>query len=113
MQHGIDVARAILKTAAANDAGSRLGDILKTANAFTRTGKAVGKGVSKAFGAGGGLGEGLAEGFGAGEGGKSLGRYAGYGAVGTAGYAGAEAGKRKVDEFRYRHGLYSQQPGYY
>lgn len=95
---GIDVARLLLKTAAANGAGRVLGKVLLGgAHAAKSTVQAAGT-----------FGQGVAEGLGAGQGGRILGKRLGQTAALGAGYVGAKKGKRKVDEFRYRHGLYDQ-----
>lgn len=87
---GALVARELLKLAAAKNVARPLGRAIKN----VITGAAD-------------FGGGLAEGLGAGATGQTIGKVVGGGAAVGAGVGTAKAGKRKVDEFRYRHGLYS------
>lgn len=84
---GIAVARLLLKVASARGIGRPLGAVFRHA---------------------GELGAGVAEGFGAQETGQTVGRLVGQGALVGTGYVGAKKGKQQLDEFRYRHGLYSE-----
>lgn len=94
---GICAAHALLKAAAARGASRLLGQAL-------RTGGRAAKGV---YNAAGEIGAGVAEGLGSGAGGQEVGRLVGHGAALAGGYGAAKKGKNKVDEFRYRNGLYS------
>jgi len=87
---GLAVARMMLKLAAARGIARPVGKVIR--------------GVGE-------LGAGLAEGLGAGAGGQTAGRLAALGGAGAVGYGGARKAKRKIDEFRYRHGLY-REPTY-
>lgn len=70
---------------------------------------ATGRGARAVYHTAGSAGEGIAKGMGAGATGQTVGSVVGKGAVVGTGALGAQKGKRKLDEFRYRHGLYSQQ----
>jgi hypothetical protein len=94
MNRGDALARELAKLASSG-AGKAVGAVLRQA---ARGAKNVVKGSGE-FGAG------VAEGLGADPG---VGRIVGMGAAVGAGAAGAGRAKRKVDEFRYRNGLYSQ-----
>jgi hypothetical protein len=93
--NGITAALAFVKYAGTRD--------------LTRTfSKVIAGGAKKVLHHSGEAGAGIAEGLGAKPGGAGAitGRLLGQAsAVGAAGAVGAE-GKRKVDEFRFRHGLY-------
>jgi hypothetical protein len=70
---------------------------------------AAAKGVKHVYQGAGSVGSRVAKGMGASSLGQTAGSVAGKAAVVGTGAVGAKKGKRKVDEFRYRHGLYSQQ----
>ena len=87
-------------------------DFLKAAAALHSAGKGVGKALevaykgSKAVVQGAGhLGAGIAEGAGVA---PELGQIAGSGLAVAGGISQGRKAKRKVDEWRYRHGLYQQ-----
>jgi hypothetical protein len=94
---GLAVARLLLKVASARGIARPLGKALRLG--VTTGGKAVR--------AAGEAGAGIAEGLGASESGQSVGKLLGQGAAVGAGVGTARKGKRKVDEWRYRNGLYS------
>jgi hypothetical protein len=90
-------ARELLKAAAGSqNAGKALGAVLRGAG---RTAKAV-------VGGAGQFGAGVAEGAGLD---PMIGTIAGSGTAVALGVSQAGKAKRKVDEWRYRHGLYPQQ----
>lgn len=90
---GVDVARMLLKEAA-------------TRNVIVP----IGRTIRRVVGGAGNVGAEFAEGLGAGTAGQGLARRAAQGAVLAGGYAGGRSatnkGRQKIDEFRYRHGLY-------
>lgn len=90
---GDAVARLFLKTAASG-AGKSVGAALRLA----------GKGAKAGIRGAGDFGAGVAEGLGADQ---TIGRVVGMGTAGAAGLSAAGGAKRKVDEWRYRNGLYS------
>lgn len=88
-------ARELLKVASASHgAGLSLGSVLR----------AVGKGTKHVVHGAGEFGAGVAQGVGVA---PELGYIAGAAVPVAAGASQASAAKRKVDEWRYRHGLYS------
>lgn len=88
-------ARELLKAAAASQgAGRAIGSVVR----------AAGKGAKAVVGAAGNFGAGVAEGVGVA---PELGYLAGAAVPVAAGASQASKTKRKVDEWRYRHGLYS------
>lgn len=99
---GISVARALLKVAAAEGAGRHLGRALH----------ATGRGIKGAVGGAGRFGGGIAKGLELGEGGQAVARRSAQAGLVGAGGLAALKGKKKVDqkieEFKYRHGLYPQ-----
>lgn len=94
MKRGEALARELAKLASSG-AGKAVGAVLY------RAGKAAKDVVLES----GNFGAGVAEGLKVDPG---IGRIAGMGAAGLAGVGMAGRAKRKVDEFRYRNGLYSQ-----
>jgi hypothetical protein len=80
----------LLKLASAARAGKALGTALQ----------ATGRGVRGAVGASGELGAGIAGVLG---GNEAVGRAAGVSALGATAYYGGKKGKRKLDEWKYRH----------
>lgn len=94
---GLAVARLLLKVASARGIARPLGKALRLG--VTTGGKVVR--------AAGDAGAGIAEGLGASESGQSVGKLLGQGVAVGAGVGTARKGKRKVDEWRYRNGLYS------
>jgi hypothetical protein len=95
-EHGLAVARVLLKTASEGNLLVPLGKALRRA----------GEGAKYVHHQAGRAGAGIAEGLGTGETGQLVGRRAAQAAAAGTGLVGAKKGKRKVDEFRYRHGLY-------
>jgi hypothetical protein len=91
--------QALMKLAAGIDLAEGVGKAIA----------ATSRGVRKGYHYAGSVGERVAKGMGAGSTGQTVGSALGKGAVVGTGALGAKKGKRKVDEFRYRHGLYSQQ----
>lgn len=85
--------REVLKLAAAHNAGKALGAALRLA----------GKGAKAVVGGAASLGGGIAEGAGVA---PELGQLVGGGGAILAGANAAGKAKNKVDEWRYRHGLY-------
>lgn len=96
-EHGLANARLLLKVASEKNLAVPLGKAL-------RKGWEGAKYLNHQAGR---VGAGIAEGLGTGEEGQRIGRRAAQLAAAGAGTVGAQKGKRKVDEFRYRHGLYA------
>jgi hypothetical protein len=94
MKRGEALARELAKLASSG-AGKSVGAVLYRA----------GKAAKNVVNASGDFGAGVAEGLKVDPG---IGRVVGMGAAVGTGLAGAGRAKRKVDEFRYRNGLYSQ-----
>ncbi len=85
---------------------SKAKELLKAASAKRSVARSIGSALRGAVVASGDIGAGVAEGLGASPG---LGKAVGMGGAVLAGASAAGKGKRKVDEWRYRNGLYSQQ----